>query len=120
MKESFPNLLKEINFQEVQEAQRVPKKLDPMRNTPRHIIIKLPKNKDKEKILKTARGALASVAQWTEHRLVNKKVASSIPSQCTCLGCRPDPQERAHRGNHTLMFLALTFSLTFPLSKYKK
>ena len=45
MKENFPNLAKEIDFQEVQEAQRVPKKLDPKRNTPRHIIIKLPKNK---------------------------------------------------------------------------
>ena len=41
MKENFPNLAKEIDFQEVQEAQRVPKKLDPGRNTPRHIIIKL-------------------------------------------------------------------------------
>ena len=39
MKENFPNLVKEIDFQEVQEAQRVPKKLDPRRNTPRHIII---------------------------------------------------------------------------------
>ena len=39
MKENFPNLAKEIDFQEVQEAQRVPKKLDPRRNTPRHIII---------------------------------------------------------------------------------
>ena len=48
--------MKEIDFQEVQEAQRVPKKLDPRRNTPRHIIIKLPKIKDKEKILKAARG----------------------------------------------------------------
>ena len=38
MKENFPNLAKEIDFQEVQEAQRVPKKLDPRRNTPRHII----------------------------------------------------------------------------------
>ena len=55
MKENFPNLAKEIDFQEVQEAQRVPKKLDPKRNTPRHIIIKLPKIKDKETILKTAR-----------------------------------------------------------------
>ena len=52
MKENFPNLLKEIDFQEVQEAQRIPKKLDPKRNTPRHIIIKLPKIKDKERILK--------------------------------------------------------------------
>ena len=55
MKENFPNLAKEIDFQEVQEAQRVPKKLDPKRNTPRHIIIKLPKIKDKERILKAAR-----------------------------------------------------------------
>ena len=55
MKENFPNLAKEIDFQEVQEAQRVPKQLDPRRNTPRHIIIKLLKIKDKERILKAAR-----------------------------------------------------------------
>ena len=41
MKENFPNLAKETDFQEVQEAQRVPKILDPRRNTPRYIIIKL-------------------------------------------------------------------------------
>ena len=55
IKENFPNLAKEIDFQEVQEAQRVPKKLDSRRNTPRHIIITLPKIKDKERILKAAR-----------------------------------------------------------------
>ena len=55
MKENFPNLAKETDFQEVQEAQRVPKKLDPRRNTPRHIIIKLLKIKDKERISKAAR-----------------------------------------------------------------
>ena len=54
MKESFPNLAKEIDCQEVQEAQRVPKKLDSRRHTPRHNIIKLPKIKDKERILKAA------------------------------------------------------------------
>ena len=54
MKEKFPNLVKEIDFQEVLEAQRVPKKWYPKRNTPRHIIIKLPKIKDKERILKAA------------------------------------------------------------------
>ena len=47
--ENFPNLAKEIDFQEVQEAQRVPKNLDPRRNTPRHIIIKLPKTKLEDK-----------------------------------------------------------------------
>ena len=52
----LPQSGKADRLQEVQEAQRVPKKLDPKRNTPRHIIIKLPKIKDKERILKAARG----------------------------------------------------------------
>ena len=56
MKENFPNLAKETDFQEVQEAQRIPKKLDPRRNTPRHIIITLPKIQQKERILEAARG----------------------------------------------------------------
>ena len=57
MKEDFPNLAKEIDslsFQEVQEAQRVPKKLDPRRNTSRYIIITLAKIKQ-ERILEAAR-----------------------------------------------------------------
>ena len=54
MKENFPNMAKEIDFQEVQEAQRVPKKLNPRRNTSRHTIITLPNIKDK-RILKAAR-----------------------------------------------------------------
>ena len=55
MKENFPNLAKEIDFQEVQEAQRVQKNLDPRTHTPRHIIITLPRIKETEKILKAAR-----------------------------------------------------------------
>ena len=55
MKENISSLAKEIDFQEAQEAQRVPKKLDPRKNTPRHVIITLPKIKDKEGILKGAR-----------------------------------------------------------------
>ena len=54
MRENFPNLVNEINIQ-VQEAQRAPKKSDPKKNTPRHIVIKLPKIKEKERILKAAR-----------------------------------------------------------------
>ena len=53
MKENFPNLAKEIDM-EVQDAQRAPKKLDPRRYTPRHIII-VPKIKGKERIFKAAR-----------------------------------------------------------------
>ena len=47
MKENLPKLVKDIDIQ-VQEAQRVPKKLDPRKNTPGHIIITLPKIKDKK------------------------------------------------------------------------
>ena len=54
MKENFPNLVKEIDMQ-VQEAQRVPKKMDAKQPTPKHIIIKMPKVKDKERIFKAAR-----------------------------------------------------------------
>ena len=46
MKENFPNLLKEIDVQ-VQEAQS-PKQDGLKRTTPRHIIIKMPKVKDRE------------------------------------------------------------------------
>ena len=46
--------MKEIDIQD-REGQRVPNKLDPKRNTPRHIIIKMPKVKDKERILKAGR-----------------------------------------------------------------
>ena len=55
MKDNFLNLAKEIDFQEIQESQKVPKKLDPRKHTPRHIIIILPKIKDKERTLKAAR-----------------------------------------------------------------
>ena len=54
MKENFPNLVKETDIK-VQEVQRIPNKTNPKRTTPRHIIIKMPKLKDKEKILKAAR-----------------------------------------------------------------
>ena len=54
MKEKFPNLLMAVDIQ-VQEAQRVPNKRDPKRTTPRHIIIKMPKVKDKERSLNAAR-----------------------------------------------------------------
>ena len=40
---------------QVQEAQRVPYRINPRRNTPRHILIKLTKTKNKERILKAAR-----------------------------------------------------------------
>ena len=51
--ENFPNMWKEI-VNQVQKAQRVPCRINPRRNTPRHILIKVSKIKYKEKILKEA------------------------------------------------------------------
>ena len=48
--ENFPNMEKGIVYQ-VQEARRVPYKINPRRNTPRHILIKLTKTKQNERIL---------------------------------------------------------------------
>ena len=54
MKENFHTLVKETDMQ-VQEAHRIPNKMNAQRPTPRYIIIKMPKFKDKERILKAAR-----------------------------------------------------------------
>ena len=54
MTENFRILVKEKDTQ-IQETQRVPKKLDPKRPTPEHIIIKMTSLKDKEKIVKATR-----------------------------------------------------------------
>ena len=52
--ENFTNMEKET-INQVQEAQRVPYQINPRRNMPRHILIKLTKTKHKERILKVAR-----------------------------------------------------------------
>ena len=52
--ENFPNMEKEI-VNQVQEVQRVPYRIKPRRNMPRHILIKLTKTKYKERILKAAK-----------------------------------------------------------------
>ena len=68
MKETFPNFVKEVNIA-VQEGQRVPKKLDIRKQTPRHIIITLPKIKN-EKILKVAREN-ESYLQRSSHKTIS-------------------------------------------------
>ena len=52
--ENLPKMRKEIATQ-VQETQRVPNRINPRQNTPRHILIKLMKIKHKEQMLKAAR-----------------------------------------------------------------
>ena len=54
MMENVPNLRRE-KVTQIQETQRVPSKRNPKRPTARHIIIKMAKFKDKERILKAAR-----------------------------------------------------------------
>ena len=71
MRENFPNLAKETDFQEIQEAQGIPKKLDPKKDTARNIIITLPKIKDKERILKATREKGDSHLQRSSHKAIS-------------------------------------------------
>ena len=54
---------------EMQKAQRVPYRINPRRNTPRHILIKLTKTKHKERILKGSKGEATSNIQGKPHTL---------------------------------------------------
>ena len=66
-------MAKEIDFQKVQEAQIVPKKLDQRKHTPKHIIMTLPKIKDKERILKAAKekDSYDSYLQGSSHKTMS-------------------------------------------------
>ena len=66
MKENFPNLAKEIDIQ-VQEAQRAPNKVNTKRTTPRHIIVKMPKVKDKGENLRSSKRKAESYLQRRPH-----------------------------------------------------
>ena len=68
--ENFPSLVKKLDMP-VQEAQRVPKKLDPRKHTPRYIIITLPKMKDQERILKRQ---LPTKEFPLDHQLISQKI----------------------------------------------
>ena len=66
--ENFLNMKKEIVYQ-VQEAQRVPYRMNPKRYMPRHILIKLIKTKHKERILKAAREKDQVTYKGNPHKL---------------------------------------------------
>ena len=79
MTENFPHLVKEIDLQ-VQEAHRTPNKRNPKRTTPRHIIIKMPRAKDKERILKAARKIQLTIREHPyDCQLISQQIL-----------CRPD------------------------------
>ena len=65
-------MIKEI-IDQVQEAQRVPYRINPRRNTPRHILIKLTKIKHKKKILKAAREK-----QQITHKGISIKITADV------------------------------------------
>ena len=50
MAENFPNLVKGTKIQVLEHSE--PKKINPKKLTSRHIIIKMPDDKDKERLLK--------------------------------------------------------------------
>ena len=88
--------------------------LDALAHSPPHHDI-IPILQMKILTFKVTELALAGVAQWIECQLVNQRVVDCIPSQGTCLGCRPCPSKGRARGNHTLMFLSLSPSLLLSL-----
>ena len=65
--ENFPKMEKKI-VNHVQEAQRVPYRMNPRRNMPRHMLIKLRKTKHKKKI-KSSKGEATSNIQGKPHTL---------------------------------------------------
>ena len=64
-------------------------------------------------------GALAGVAQWIECQPANQRVISSITIRAHAWVVSQVPSRGCARGNHTLMFLSLSFSLPAPLSENK-
>ena len=75
VKENSLNLTKKIDVH-VQEAQRIPIMMDPKKPTPRHIIIKMPKVKEKERILKASREK-----QLVTHRRVPIKLSADFSKE---------------------------------------
>ena len=69
MTENFHNLVKKKKKTQVQETQRVPNKMNPKRPSPRHIIIKMAKDGDKERVLKAARERQLVAFKGSSYRL---------------------------------------------------
>ena len=78
--ENFPNLKTE-KVTQTQESQKVPIKRNPKRPTARHIIIKVEKFKDKERILKAAREKKRSDIQGSPNKISNCLFNGNTPSQ---------------------------------------
>ena len=77
---NFPNMGKK-SLTQIQQAQRVPYKINPRRNTLRHILIKLTKIKDKEKILQAAREKKQITYKGTLIRLLTDFSAETLQAR---------------------------------------
>ena len=69
--------------------------------------------------VKNEKGALAGIVQWTECRLRIKGLPVRFPIKAHAWVVGQVPSRGHVRGNHTLMFVSLSFSLPSPLSKNK-
>ena len=78
--EIFSNMEKEI-VNQVQEAQRVPYRINPRRNTPRHTLIKLTKTRHKERILKAAREKQQVTYKGNHIRLTADLLAETLQAR---------------------------------------
>ena len=83
---NFPNMGKEIVNQD-QEAQRAPFRINPRRNTPRHMVIKLSKIKYKEKILKAAR---------ENQQITYKGIPINLTADHSAELCKPEGSGRTY------------------------
>ena len=61
--------------------------------------------------------AVAGVAQWIERKPANQGLLVGFPVRAQAWAAGQVPSREHTRGNHILMFLSLSFSLPFPLSK---
>nr|KAF6427856.1 hypothetical protein HJG63_008340 [Rousettus aegyptiacus] len=80
MMENFPNLMKEMD-KKLQKAQRTPKTRDSKRPMPRHIIIKMPKVKYKERMLKAIREKEVITYKGTPIRLAADFSKETMPGR---------------------------------------
>ena len=66
---------------QVQELQRVPKRINPKRNTPRHTVVEVTKIKDKDRILKAARKKQQVTYKGTPIRLSSDFIAETLQAR---------------------------------------
>ena len=78
--ENFPNIGKEI-VNQVQEAQRIPGRINPRKNIPRHIVIKPTKIQDKDKILEATREKQQITYQGSPIRFLADFLAETLQAR---------------------------------------